>query len=143
MTSVSIGARDPIVAVGAPAQAFYPAVARLAGTNVVVPDYSDVANAVGAVVGRVQLRRTATITQPTKGQFKVHLDDQRAFGDLDKAVEWAKVNLSEAVTADAIRAGAQAVEVQEAWQAKEAVVGDKTVFVEGILTIEASGKPRW
>lgn len=143
VTSVSIGMRDPIVAVGAPAPAFYPAVARLAGTSVEVPDYSHVANAVGAVVGRVQVRRVATVTQPRKGQFKVHLNDQRTFGDLDRAVEWARDKLSEAVTADATRAGAEVVELHETWQVKEAVVGDKTVFVEGILSIEASGKPSW
>ena len=29
-----------------------------------------------AVVGRVRVRRSATVTQPTRGQFRVHLADQ-------------------------------------------------------------------
>ncbi len=43
----------PLVAIGAPAEAFYPEVARRLGAQLVVPEHAAVCNAVGAVVGVV------------------------------------------------------------------------------------------
>ncbi|MFT4987948.1 MAG: N-methylhydantoinase A/oxoprolinase/acetone carboxylase beta subunit [Acidimicrobiales bacterium] len=141
--SVQISLSSPLTAIGAAAAAYYPAVAAHAGTTSVVPDHADVANAVGAVIGQVRVRRSATITQPTRGQFRVHLHDQPTFGSVDKARSAATDLLQAAVLADAESAGAATPELTETWQERVAHMNGKDVFVEGTLTVEASGRPRF
>ena len=141
--SVQISLSAPLTAIGAPAAVYYPAVAALAGTTAIVPDHADVANAVGAVIGQVRVRRSATITQPTRGQFRVHLDDQPTFGSVESAHAAATDLLHAAVLADAESAGAATPELTETWQERIAHMNGKDVFVEGTLTVEASGRPRF
>lgn len=140
---VQVALSAPLTAIGAAAQAYYPHVAELAGSTVVVPDHADVANAVGAVVGRVRVRRSATITQPTRGQFRVHLDDQPTFGSVKNARAKATELLEAAALTDAEAAGAATPELTESWEQRVAVVGEKEVFVEGTLTVEAAGRPKF
>jgi len=141
--TVKIGVSSPITAIGAPAATYYPQVAALAATTAIVPAHAEVANAVGAVVGRVRVRRSATITQPTRGQYRVHLDDQPTFGSVENARARATELLTAAALADAESAGAATPEVSETWAQRSALVNDKDVFVEGTLTIEAAGRPRF
>ena len=139
--AVQVDLGSPLVAIGAPAPHLYPAVAECCGTTAVVPEHAAVANAVGAVVGHVRMRRSCTITQPTKGQFRLHLDDQPTFGSIDNARTAARERLERAVEHDARTAGAGAVDVDEDWSSREAMVDGKAVFVEGTLTVTAHGRP--
>jgi len=139
--TVRVALTSPLTAIGAPAATYYGRVATLAGTTVVVPANAEVANAVGAVVGQVRVRRSATITQPTRGQYRVHLDDQPTFGSVENARACATELLHAQAMADAEAAGASTPELSETWSARVAHVNGKDVFVEGQLTIEASGRP--
>lgn len=141
--SVQISLESPLTAIGAPAAAYYDDVATMAGTTAVIPEHADVANAVGAVIGQVRVRRSATITQPTRGQFRVHLDDQPTFGSVENARAAAAVLLNAAAAADAESAGAATAELTEHWTERIAPMNGKDVFVEGVLTVEASGRPRF
>lgn len=141
-TRLLVGLDQPLTAIGAPAASYYPAVAELAGTIAVVPEFAEVANAVGAVVGQVRVRRSATISQPSRGQFRVHMDDQPTFGSVENARAAATQALTAAAIADAERAGAATPEVSESWEQRVATVAGKEVFVEGQLVIEASGRPK-
>ena len=139
---VAISLTDPLVAIGAPAPTYYPVVAGRLRTGHVVPEHAGVANAIGAVVGRVLVRRSCTITQPTRGQFRVHLEDQPTFGSVENARRRAQDLLEPRVLADADHAGADRVELRRDWEATTAVIEGKEVFVEGTLTVEAAGRPR-
>lgn len=139
--TVAVSLSAPLTAIGASAATYYDAVAAKAGTRAIIPDFADVANAVGAVVGRVRVRRSATITQPSRGQFRVHLEDQSTFGSVDNARAFAAEWLQVAVRVDADRAGADTPELTETWDERVAHVNGKDIFVEGVLTIEASGRP--
>lgn len=141
-TRTAISLTSPLTAIGAPAAAYYPAIAALVGTEAIVPDFAEVANAVGAVVGRVRVRQSATVTQPTRGQYRVHLDDQPTFGSVENALNRAREMLQVATLAEAEEAGAATPELTETWDQKVAVIEGKEVFVEGTLTVEASGRPR-
>lgn len=66
--SVKIGLNYPIVAIGAPVESYLPAVGEILNTAVIIPEHSEVANAVGAAVGKVSERVTVII----KPGFKVH-----------------------------------------------------------------------
>ena len=41
----------------------------------ILPDHADVANAIGAVVGRVRMHAEAMITAPSEGRFLLHLPE--------------------------------------------------------------------
>lgn len=143
VASIAVGLSDAVTAIGAPASAYYDSVARMLGVEAIIPEHAEVANAIGAVVGQVRVRRSATITQPTKGQFRVHLVDQPAFGSVDRAQEHARKTLADMVSEDAEAAGASNPELTANWETRTAVVGGREVFVEGTLTVEASGRPRF
>ncbi|WP_407312990.1 glutamate mutase L [Desulfosporosinus sp. SB140] len=66
--SVKVGLNYPIAAIGAPVKAYLPDVGQLLNCEVIIPEHSEVANAVGAAVGKVSERVTAII----KPGFKVH-----------------------------------------------------------------------
>ncbi len=66
--SLKIGLNYPIVAIGAPVESYLPTVGELLNTQVIIPEHSEVANAVGAAVGKVSERVTAII----KPGYKVH-----------------------------------------------------------------------
>ena len=67
--SLDFASDYPIVAVGAPAASYYPVVADILETKLLLPKHGEVANAVGAVMGSVVQRAQVTISQPTYGVF--------------------------------------------------------------------------
>ncbi len=142
-TDIGIRLSTPVVAIGAPASTYYPRVGEHVRSDLVVPEHAEVANAVGAVVGRVRVRQSCTITQPTRGQYRVHLEDQPTFGSVDNAVAHASELLTEAALNAADHAGAATPDVTSDWQTRVAIVEGKEIFVEGTLTVEASGRPRF
>jgi hypothetical protein len=67
--SLRLDLRVPLVGVGAPAPTLFPPLEKVCGCEVLVSEYSGVANAVGAIAGDVMLRETATIRMPDDGAF--------------------------------------------------------------------------
>ena len=140
---VDIGLAVPVVALGAPAGTYYPAVGALLGTPVLVPPHADVANAIGAVVGRVRMRRQVTVTTPRRGVFRVHSGPHpETVYELDDARRRAIEAAGRIVAAEMVVAGAPIFEVEEHWHEKSAVVEGRELFVEGVATVIASGRPR-
>ncbi|HLS18324.1 MAG TPA: hydantoinase/oxoprolinase family protein, partial [Paracoccaceae bacterium] len=140
---ISIGLAYPLIGLGASAPVYYPEIAALLGTEVAVPAHSDVANAVGAVVGRVRITRTATVTQPELGIFRAHLPDGTAdFEDLDSARAGVMDALSELAASEAREAGAAEVELSFDWSHNDATVEGKPLFVEAHAAVTATGRPR-
>ena len=66
--SVPIALNYPIVAIGAPVEAYIPAAGNLLQTKVIIPEHSEVACAIGAAMGKI----TEKITVLIKPGFKVH-----------------------------------------------------------------------
>jgi N-methylhydantoinase A/oxoprolinase/acetone carboxylase beta subunit len=98
---------NPLVAIGAPAGAFFPEVARRLGAPLVVPQHAAVCNAVGAVAGVVSETREVLVNQPAYNVFRVHdpagIQD---FSETAAAIEAAKGVSRELALAAALRAGA-------------------------------------
>jgi N-methylhydantoinase A/oxoprolinase/acetone carboxylase beta subunit len=69
---VSLKSEIPMVAVGGPAAVFYTDVGRRLGVKAVIPEYSAVANAIGAAIGMVKARAVVEITKREDGAFNVH-----------------------------------------------------------------------
>ncbi|MGB6488541.1 MAG: hydantoinase/oxoprolinase family protein, partial [Steroidobacteraceae bacterium] len=76
---------NPLVAIGAPAAAYYPEVARRLGAKLVVPEHAAVCNAVGAVVGVVSETIDILVNQAAWKVFRVH--DPAGIRDFPEAEE--------------------------------------------------------
>lgn len=139
----SFGLSSPLVGLGASAPAYYPLVAALLGAESRVPADADVANAVGAVVGRVRLSHECVISAPQQGQYLVHVAGEAPvmFTDLVAARTFAHEHLLAAVSADMVAAGAPTFETKEGWREQTVDLGGMEMFVEGSLTLTASGRP--
>ena len=73
---VSLTPAFPIIAVGGPAKLYYPDVGRRLGTETIIPEHSEVANAIGAAVGMVKVRTSIEITSAENGGFLIHADGE-------------------------------------------------------------------
>ena len=97
----------PLIAIGAPAGAYYPEVARRLGAELFVPEHAAVCNAVGAVAGVVSETREVLVNQPTLNVFRVHDPaGSRDYADAAEAVEEARRVSRELALWAAHRAGA-------------------------------------
>ncbi len=133
----------PVVGLGASAPTYYPAVGRAVRAEMVLPEHAGVANAIGAVVGRVTMRRAGSVTSPAEGRFRVHFDSgPEDFADCDAALQALEAHLRERAQADAAQAGAADIQLTVTRDVKTAGVEAREVFVEALITVEAAGRPR-
>lgn len=140
---VETGLGVPVVGLGASAATYYPAVGAAMGTDVILPDDAAVANAIGAVVGRVTMRHSGTITSPMEGRFRVHLDTgPEDFGVVEDALRRLEDILRAQAQAEAEAAGAEELDVRVRRDIRTAPMEARDVFVEALVTVEASGRPR-
>ncbi len=133
----------PLVAVGAPASSYYPAVAEALGMQLRVPPFAEVANAVGAVLGEVSQRIHITVTQPVRGTFRVYTKGgPKDFAGVDAAIAHAKELAAAEATQNALSAGADSITI--AFSQTDNTVNndiDGNMFFEAIVTATASGAP--
>ena len=143
-----VGARitleRPIIAIGAPAATYYPAVAQRLGTPLLLPEHAEVCNAVGAVASGVVQRARLLITQPADGKFRAHLPGGvRDFHDLELAAA-ATLAAAEAQArqmAEAAGAGEIRLETSRDDTVVEGPGGLRT-FLESVIVATAAGRPR-
>ncbi len=143
VTSVTVGPASAIAGLGASAKTYYPGVSALLGVASAVPEHAEVANAVGAAIGMVRISRQTTLSQPSKGQFRIHHPDASDdLGNLDPAIALATDLLSAQVNRECDEAGAADVTLEVDVDQKTATIGGRSVFVEGTVTVTGSGRPR-
>ncbi len=141
--SLRFAPQIPLVAVGAPAPTYYPAVARGLGMVLALPRFAEVANAVGAVLGRVSQRVHVTVTQPVRGVFRVFAAaGPRDFDTLAPAIAHAQQLAGADALVQALDAGAAHAEVVLS-QRDNRVDNDidGAMFFESRVTATASGPP--
>ncbi len=144
--ALALTLRHPVVAIGAPVQAYMPCVAERLHTHLIIPPHAEVANAVGAVAGGVVQRQRVLITPLEDGEtLRLHLPHGvRDFRQRDEAVAYAKHQMVPWMEAQARQAGASQVEVQMVREDREVVVkagwGDQ-VYLGTELTFTAVGRP--
>jgi N-methylhydantoinase A/oxoprolinase/acetone carboxylase beta subunit len=144
LLNVSVQLGRPLVAIGAPVDAYYPEVARRLGTRLAIPEHAGVCNAVGAVAGGILQTVMATITAPSDGLFRVHLPTGNAdFTDIEEAAAHAMAEASALATATARAAGAGDIELRH--RRSDKVHRDATglqIFIESRIDVSAFGRPR-
>ena len=109
--------KDPIVGIGAPANAFLPAVAQALGTQIILPEHYEVANAVGTVVGNVMIRKEGEVSPVVEGTtvtgfFARASNQQQKFLTFGEALSFARKQLVDLVAAEAKDAGASEASVE-------------------------------
>ncbi len=138
--------RQPIVAIGAPVEAYVPRMAERLHTRLIIPPRAEVANAVGAVVGGVMLRQRVLILPQEDGEgLRVHLPEGiRDFHDLEEAVRYTEAQMKPRMKNLARQAGATQVEVQMARQDRDVLVSAgwaDQIYLGTELVFTAVGRP--
>ncbi|WP_306114301.1 MULTISPECIES: hydantoinase/oxoprolinase family protein [unclassified Roseovarius] len=137
------GVNVPVIGLGASASSYYPAVGDRLGCQMILPEHSGVANAIGAVVGRVTIRQLGTVTSPSEGRFRVHLDTgPEDFTDAEAAMSALQEALEYRARSEAEQAGAEDIHLSVTRDVRSAKAEAREVFLEAEITVEASGRPR-
>lgn len=143
LVRVRTGLDVAVIGLGASAASYYPAVGEVLGCEMILPQYGGVANAIGAVVGRVTMRESGTVTSPSEGKYRVHLvSGPIDFGDQITALKHLEDVLRAQAMAQAKAAGAEDIQVTVSRDVRTAGVEAREVFVEASVTVEAAGRPR-
>jgi len=133
----------PLIGLGASAASYYGAVADRLHTPVILAPEGDVANAIGAVVGRVSMHAEALVSSPGPGRFVAHLPDgPAAYPDPETALKALAPALEAKARAEAAAAGLPDPQITRDEQRRVAEIEGQTVFIEARLRITASGRPR-
>ena len=139
---LSVSLDRPAIGLGASAPLHYATLGARLGTTCIIPADTDVANALGAVVGQVRVSVVVQVSQPVEGVFRVStpagLEDFRGEPEaMRRAVELA----GEAATRRAGEAGAADPQLQVEQDVRAATVEGQRTFIEAIVTGIASGRP--
>ena len=143
LIKVNVGISKKIIGLGASAPTYYPAVGTELNCEVILPEYAGVANAIGAVVGKIVMRESGVISSPSEGKYLVHLDGKPVnFTSEAEALKVLEEKLTEKSIQKAKEAGAENVTVNIDREIKTANIENRAVFVEANVLVEASGRPR-
>jgi len=144
---VTFSMRRSLVGIGAPATTYLPPVAAQLHTHLCIPKHAEVANAIGAVAGRV-IQTVRILIRPMEGEnaFRVHLPfGVRDFKRLADAVACAKQNARRLARDRAHWAGASTVKVHTEQHERSALIGGESggkIFIDTEVTATAVGSPQ-
>lgn len=143
LVRLEAGVNVPVIGLGASASSYYPAVGDRLSCQMILPEHSGVANAIGAVVGRVTIRQLGTVTSPSEGRFRVHLETgPEDFTDAEAAMTALQEALEYQARQEAELAGAEDIHLSVTRDVRSAKAEAREVFLEAEITVEASGRPR-
>ena len=143
LIKLSAGLGVDVVALGASAASYYPAVGDHLNCPILLPKHKEVANAIGAVVGRVTVRKQGHVTSPSEGRYRIHLQDgPQDVPSAQVAMDQLEIALRAEAETSAKASGAQDIQISVKRDIKQARLEGRNVFVEGTIYIEASGRPR-
>jgi len=144
-TSIQFKLERPLVAVGAPVASYFPAVAGQLGAKLVIPDHAEVANAAGAVTGRV-IASAQVFVRPVRpiGFAVIPADGNAIFDSLKEAATHAEELARSMAEIRAEELGAQNIDTSikiEEVTAPLAGGWGKTIFMELKIMAIAIGEP--
>jgi N-methylhydantoinase A/oxoprolinase/acetone carboxylase beta subunit len=136
----------PVVAIGAPVEAYFPRIAQQLHTEVIIPPHAPVANAIGAVVGGVMQQMRVEIHPLDEDTcFRAHLPEGvHDFSSLNEAIQYAQRVVPAQLEEQARQAGADQVEVTMTREDKRAPIKggwEQEIFLGTELAFTAVGRP--
>ena len=133
----------PLVGLGASAPVYYPAIAEMLASESAIPGDSDVANAVGAVVGQVRTSVTVFVTMPEDGIYVLNgAGESLRFTDEERSFADARSRAIEAAMAHARLNGAVDLVVSVDEQVDAPEVEGSRKLIEARFMATATGRPR-
>lgn len=133
----------PLVGLGASAPVYYPAIGDMLAVACQVPGDADVANAVGAVVGRVCATATVFVTSPEDGIFMLSgTGDGRRFADEETAFAAARERAERTALEQALANGAADAVVSGIEEIDAPEIDGRRKLIEARFIATASGRPR-
>ncbi|WP_442579692.1 hydantoinase/oxoprolinase N-terminal domain-containing protein [Mesorhizobium sp. ASY16-5R] len=139
----SVALDRPVIGLGASAPLHYADLPGLVGNRCIVPEDTDVANALGAVVGQVRVSAEALVSQPKEGLFRLSAGDiMRDFTDENAALNAAVIRVREFAALRALAAGTDAAEIVVSQDIRTSTVEGQRMFIEARVVAVASGRPR-
>jgi len=139
---LSASIQQPIVALGAPVNAYYNECASCLHTTAVLPKHAAVANALGAVVGSIRQSVVYTLSPAGGKRVRVHdINGPEIFNTLEEAAEFAIQRASSTAQQHAEIAGAADVNITI--ERCDNVVEDQgaTTFFGSEIVATAVGRP--
>ena len=108
-----------------------------------MPEDTDVANALGAVVGQVRVSVEAQVSQPAEGLFRVSTGvGVRDYLSEDAALAAAEAEMRALATENGREAGTSEAELEVRRELQLATVEGQRIFVSARVTATATGRPR-
>ena len=136
----------PIVAVGAPVEAYFPTLARAIGTELHIPENADVANAIGAITGNIAVAVEVVVAATGDGYYIIQgIPRNNSFEDLEEANAAAIAYVTNKAREQAIEAGAEAVNIDVTEEEVISQVGDEdcqALFLHKKIVARATGRPQ-
>ena len=144
LVRVEVGLSEPLIALGAAAPSYYPHVAERLNAQSIIPDDADVANAIGAVVGHVQINAVVTISCPSADRFRVHLESgPQNFVELAEAIACAEESLRREVKCRAAANGVQSIEITLREDRQTVAVGGAELLLGMTVSAAGIGRPAY
>ncbi|RWQ13063.1 MULTISPECIES: hydantoinase/oxoprolinase family protein [unclassified Mesorhizobium] len=140
---LSVALDRPVIGLGASAPLHYAGLPPLIGNDCLVPEDTDVANALGAVVGQVSVSAEAQVSQPKEGLFRLASGGRvRDFLDEAAAIAAAEADVRAIVVQTARDAGTDSAEIDATIEYRVSTVEGQRLFIEAQVVAVASGRPR-
>lgn len=145
--SVSSKINLPIIAVGAPAQAYIPKVAEKLKTEIFIPHYAEVANAIGAATGKIIEKIEVIIKTTSEGDVILHTPwERKVFDELGEAKEYVLKDLKQQALLMTEKSGAidcKSLINSRDFYIKPCKDGNDQLHVETRIEIITIGRPKW
>jgi len=136
---------QPVVAIGAPAREFMPAVTRLLNTRLCIPEHAEVANAIGAAVGRVVIKGVILVRPAAEGGYVAYTPwERKGFICLEDAADYAQRVGREYLVREAAEAGARDISISVQRKDVYSHISypiEEEIFVESRISLLAVGRP--
>ena len=140
---VSINLKRPVIGIGAPIKYFLPKAVEPLGTKAILPDDADVANAIGAIISNVVIKKQLSIIPGDQGGFIVEgIAGTRHFNDFNDADHFAREELIRVLRekATAFGTSCQKVRLKTKDQVPTTASGDP-VFMGRTVYASLTGHP--
>lgn len=132
----------PLIGLGASAATYYPELGALLKTEIVIPEFAEVANAVGAVAGNVEVAAERMVLGSDGEAFQVMGGDRPIiFTSESAALEAAEAAATQEALARATAAGAADPKPHVSRELKRAMIESRDILVEARITARAIGRP--
>jgi N-methylhydantoinase A/oxoprolinase/acetone carboxylase beta subunit len=141
--AMTINLKQPIIGIGAPTQFFLPRAAKTLGSEAILPEDADVANAIGAITSNVVVQKQMRIIPGEQGGFIVEgIAGTRQFRQFEDADAFARDALTQIVLNLALAAGtsSRTVELKTRDQIPKTLAGE-AIFMGRIIMGSLTGRP--